>query len=73
LLLQQAANSAFVEVNAGGGCWSRAIVFPTKEVLLWHFQCESPLGFAAKDFDTWDYLGWRSTGTLVNPDGTLVR
>jgi hypothetical protein len=70
---QQVASSAFIEVNAGSGCWSRAIVLPTKQVLLWHFKCDSTLGFAAKDFDTWEYYGWRSTGTLVGPDGTLVR
>jgi len=73
LVSQYAANSAFIEVNAGSGCWSRAIVLPTKKVLLWHFQCDSALGFAATDFDTWDYYGWKSTGTLVKSDGTLVR
>jgi hypothetical protein len=70
---QRAATSAFIEVDAGSGCWSRAIVFPTKEVLLWHFKCDSALGFAAKNFDTWDYYDWRSTGALVKPDGTLSR
>jgi hypothetical protein len=70
---QRAMNSAFIEVNAGSGCWSRAIVFPTKDVLLWHFKCTSVLGFAAEAFDAWDYYGWRSTGTLVKPDGTLAK
>jgi hypothetical protein len=70
---QAAVDSAFIEVDTGSGCWSRAVVLSTKEVLLGHFQCDSALGFAAKDFDTWDYYGWRSTGTLVDPDGTLVR
>jgi len=70
---QGAADSAFIEVNGGSGCWSRAIVLPTKEVILWHFKCDSTLGFEAKDLDTWDYYGWRSTGTLVEPDGKMVR
>lgn len=70
---QNAANSAFIEVNASPGCWARAVVFPTKEVLLWHFQCDTVLGFPATDFDTWDYYGWKSTGTLVKSDGTLAR
>lgn len=70
---QNAANSAFIEVNASPGCWTRAVVFPTKEVLLWHFQCDTVLGFPATDFDTWDYYGWKSTGLLVKPDGTLAR
>jgi hypothetical protein len=70
---EEATKVSFIEVNDDASCWSRAIVFPTKEVLLWHFQCDSPLGFTAKDFDSWDYAGWRSTGTLVNLDGTLVR
>jgi hypothetical protein len=73
LVSKQGADSAFLEVNAGSGCWSRAIVFPSKEVLLWHFKCDSTLGFPAKDFDSWDYYGWRSTGTLVRADGTLAK
>jgi hypothetical protein len=76
---QQASESSFVEINNGAsasslGCWSRAIVLPSREVLLWHFQCDSVLGFPAKDFNnTWDFYGWRSTGTIIGLDGTIMR
>jgi hypothetical protein len=70
---QQGRDVAFAEIDSGSGCWSRVIVFPTKEVLIWHFKCDSVLGFPAKNFDTWDYYGWRSSGALVRQDGTLVK
>jgi hypothetical protein len=70
---RQPTEDAFLEIDSGSGCWSRAIVLPTKEVLLWHFKCDSVLGFAAKDFDTWDYYSWRSTGTIIGLDGKIVR
>jgi hypothetical protein len=73
-ILQVSGFSAFVEINAGSGCWTRAVVLPSKEVLLWHFgrRCQSVLGFSLTDFKTWDYYGWRSTATLISPDGKLM-
>lgn len=78
LVSQYAAESAFIETNFGTnsfsmGCWSRAIVLPSREVLLWHFNCDSVLGFPAKDFNVWDFYGWRSTGTLIGLDGTIEK
>jgi hypothetical protein len=70
---RDAANSAFLEIDSGNGCWSRILVFPDKETLLWHFKCDSVLGFSAKQFTTWDYLGWRSTGTLIDSDGRIEK
>jgi hypothetical protein len=64
---------AFLEIESGQDCWSRAIVLPTKEVLLWHFKCDSVLGFAAKDLDVWDYYDWRSAGAIIGVDGKIVR
>lgn len=72
VVARQGAESAFLEINAGSGCWSRVIVLPGKEVLLWHFKCDSVLGFPARDFQIWDYYGWRSVGALVKEDGTLA-
>jgi hypothetical protein len=70
---QHAMESAFVEINDGSGCWSRSIVLPTREVLVWHFQCDSVLGFAATKFTTWDCYGWRCVGALIGQDGTIVK
>ena len=72
-IAHQGAESAFLEINSGNGCWSRAIVLPGKDVIIWHFKCDSVLGFPAHDFEAWDYLGWRSVGALVKEDGTLEK
>jgi len=68
---RDAPNSAFLEINGRNGCWSRVLVLPDRELLLWHFQGDSVLGFTAKQFATWDYYGWRSAGTLINSDGQI--
>jgi hypothetical protein len=68
----EGTKGAFIEVNGHGSCWARALIFPNREILLWHFQCDDPLGFKASQFSVWDYYGWRSTGTLIRPDGSLV-
>jgi hypothetical protein len=64
---------AFLEIDSGAAGWSRAVVLPSKEVLLWHFQGTSVLGFSAEGLESWDYFGWRSTATLVTPDGEISR
>jgi hypothetical protein len=71
LLSSNASSAAFIEVNDGSSCWSRLIVLPNRDVLLWHFKCDSVLGFAAAQFQTWDYYGWKSTGTLIAPSKTV--
>lgn len=69
---RQPTEDAFLEVSEPG-CWSRAIVLPTKEVLLWHLTCDLVLGFAAKDLDVWDYYSWRSTGAIIGPEETIQK
>jgi hypothetical protein len=71
ILDRDAMSSAFLEVNGGSGCWSRAVVLPNRDLLLWHFKCDSVLGFPAAQFKVWDYLGWRSTGTVIGLDGSI--
>jgi hypothetical protein len=68
---QNGSGAAVLDINEGSGCWTMALVFPNKDVLPWHFKCDSVLGFPAKDFATWDRFGWRSTGTIIKPDYTL--
>src|SRR5262249_8610855 len=70
---QNAQASAFLEVGCGASCWSRIVVLPNRDVLLWHFQGDSVLGFSKKDLETWEYYNWSSTGTTVKPDGTLSK
>jgi len=70
---QHARASAFLEVDCGSGCWSRAVVLPNRDVLLWHFTGDSVLGFSAKELNSWEYYSWKSVGVTVKPDGTLVK
>lgn len=72
-IAQNAKEAAFIEIDSGGRCWSRAVVLPTRQIALWNFKCDSALGHPAEDFTTWDYYGWRSTGTLISPDGTIMK
>jgi hypothetical protein len=68
---QTATESAFLEINSGPGCWTRAVVFPNKQVLVWQFdqRCESVLGNPPNSLHSWEHYNWRSTGTLLTHDG----
>jgi hypothetical protein len=68
---READEIAFLEIQSDSGNWARALVFPNREVLLWHFQGKSVLGFNDTQFVTWDFYGWRSAGALISPDGTI--
>jgi len=61
----------FLEANESG-IWSRWIVFPNRETLLWHFKSDSALGFKAADMKLWDYFGWKGAGILVNAEGAVI-
>jgi hypothetical protein len=65
------AESVFLEVQDQPDCWSRSIVLPNSDTILWQFQCNSPLQFPAASFKTWDCYGWRCTGTLIAADGRI--
>jgi len=52
------------------------VPIPGPKIRTWgtrHFQCDSVIGFPAKDFNSWEYYGWRSTGTLIGLDGAIVK
>ena len=65
------AETVFLEVQDRPGCWSRIVVLPNGDTILWEFQCSSPLQFPAASFKTWDCYGWRCTGALIAPDGRI--
>ena len=69
---QQLSEGVFLEVEDRPGCWSRAVVLPNRDTLLWQFQCGSPLQFPAADLKTWDCYGWKCTGTLIGPEGKVL-
>jgi hypothetical protein len=63
--------SVFLEVNESGN-WSRWIVFPDREMLLWHFKSDNALGFKSVDMKLWDYYSWNGAGILVSAEGAIV-
>ncbi len=72
LITRMAADCAFVEIQ-GHSDSSRAVVLPSKEVLLWHFKGGSTLGFRGTNLEAWGCYGWRCTGTLISVDGSIVK
>jgi len=73
VISEHARDSAFLEIDCGSGCWSRAVVLPNRNVLLWHFKGDSVLGYSERELNSWEYYGWRSTGVVVTPDGILAK
>lgn len=67
-LSQRWAENAFLEIEDRPGCWSRAVVLPSRDTLLWEFRCESPLGLPSAHFKTWDCYGWKCVGILIDPE-----
>jgi len=72
-LVRDADKSAFLQIESSAGPWSRWVVFPNREMLLWYFKGESVLQWKATQFDAWDYYGLRSTCAIFEPDGALSR
>lgn len=71
-LEREASVCAFLQIDEGSGKpWSRWVVFPNKQMLLWHFSGDSVLKWKATQFATWDFAGLQSTGAVVDPDGAL--
>jgi hypothetical protein len=68
---KETGESVFVEVSEEKHNWSRWVIFPNGDMLLWHFQGDSALDFPATKFVSWEYYSWRSTGALIRPDGTV--
>ena len=64
--------SIFLEVEDQPRCWSRIIVLPNGDTILWQFQGNSPLQFPAAGFKTWDCYGWRCVGALIGPEGKIA-
>ena len=73
LVETNAPKAVFVEVSDEKHNWSRWVIFPDGDMLLWHFRSDTVLDFPATKFVTWEYYGWKSAGALIKPDGTYVQ
>jgi hypothetical protein len=78
----ECASCVFLEIQDGpdtwpwwlgflNGGWSRWIIFPNGDMLLWHYQGWNALGYPPTLTRSWDYYGWKSVGLVVRPNGTV--
>jgi hypothetical protein len=72
-LIGEVDKCALLQIEALAGRWSRWVVFPNREMLLWCFSGDSALKWKATQLDGWDCGGFlRCTGVVIEPDGTLA-
>jgi len=72
-LIGEVDKCALLQIEASAGRWSRWVVFPNREMLLWCFSGDSDLKWKAAQLDGWDCGGLlRCTGVVIEPDGTLA-
>lgn len=67
---KEALESVFLEVSDEKHNWSRWVIFPNGDMLLWHFKGDSVLDFPATKFMSWEYYNWKSAGALIRADGS---
>jgi hypothetical protein len=61
------ADVVFVELKYG--TWSRWIVLPGGDMVLWEFQGEKVGNWSDKDFSSSDCHGWKCVGTVISSSG----
>jgi len=80
---RECASCVFLEIQDGpdtwpwwlgflNGGWSRWIVFPNGDMLLWHYQGWDALGYPALLTRSWDYYGWKGVAIMVRPNGVVA-
>jgi hypothetical protein len=66
---RECADCVFLGIQDGRDTWSRWIILPNGDMLLWHYQGWSALGYPPMLTHTWDYYGWKGVGLVVHPGG----
>ena len=62
----------FLEVeDTATHTWSRWVVLPGGDAILWEFQGNSVLGRSSAELHTWECYGWHCTGTLISAEGQI--
>jgi hypothetical protein len=67
---QEYKTCVFVEIEDGPRNWSRWVILSNSDMLLWHFQGPSALGYPTRGRRMWDSSGWKGIGLTVRPDGS---
>lgn len=71
-VLAESDKCALLQVEGPAGRWSKWIVFPNREMLLWEFHGDSALKWKAAELDSWECnMFMRCTSTVIQPNGTL--
>ena len=52
--------------------WSRWIVLPNREMVLWEFKGEKVGNWSEKDFKIGDCSGWKCTGAVISDGGEIL-
>jgi hypothetical protein len=52
--------------------WSRWIVMPNREMVLWEFEGDNVGNWSEKDFKTMDCYGWKCTGAVISEGGEIL-
>jgi len=72
-LIAEYDRCALLQVEGSAGRWSRWVVFPNREMLLWKFEGDSALKWKAAQLDGWECDAlMRCTGVVIQPNGTLA-
>jgi hypothetical protein len=53
--------------------YSRWIVLPDRNMVLWEFQGALPENWSEKQFNTFDCYGWKCAGALISESGEIVQ
>lgn len=71
-LIAEYDRCALLQVEGSAGRWSRWVVFPNREMLLWKFEGDSALKWKAAQLDGWECdVLMRCTSVVIQPNGTL--
>lgn len=52
--------------------WSRWIVMPNREMVLWQFKSDKVGNWSENDFKTMDCYGWKCAGAIISDDGEIL-
>ena len=63
------ADVVFLEVKNKE--WSRWVVFPNGEMLLWQYQGVTVGNWGDKDFQFSECYGWKCVGAIISPNGSI--
>lgn len=53
--------------------WSRWVLFPNGEMLLWEYQGGTVGNWSDKDFQSATCYGWKCVGAIISPNGEIVK